>query len=113
MITPPAAGPRMAVEFHITWFRAMADGSSWRDTSRGVMAAWVGEAMPDRPAVRPAPRYTTASGGWENSEFTRSRVEHAAKPNCIPSHSFRRSTASTIPPAEAVAGDAVRLRRVL
>src|SRR5205809_186644 len=55
-ITPPRAGPAIIVEFHITWFSASAVGSWSRGTSRGVIAARVGEAMPEIAAVSPAPR---------------------------------------------------------
>src|SRR3954447_16149779 len=54
--TPPTAGPTTIVAFHMTWFRASAVGTCSRGTRRGVMAARVGDAMPDTPAVRPAPR---------------------------------------------------------
>ncbi len=56
MMTPPAAGPAMADAFHMTWFSAIAAGRSRRDTMRGVMADWVGAAMPLMAALSPTPR---------------------------------------------------------
>ena len=53
--TPPSAGPTIWAVFHITWFRASADGSRSGGTRLGVIAERVASEKPEKPATSPAP----------------------------------------------------------
>jgi hypothetical protein len=84
--------------FHITWFRAVADGSISTGTKLGVAADRVGNATDTNAAFSAAAPYTSASGGSPRSAPSSSRLDANAWPAWAHTKMRRRSTRSITGP---------------